>query len=422
MARNDRGEPALVEEESWGACPFPYYVPDVTLPEVQSWLRHQWERIREASTGYYWLDFFGTGTGIDLDTSLPKPLRFSDATVSYPFETDRLNAQIIRETVGDDAIIGVYTSPTFNLIGLIDRARVAMDCGSLDPPTGAQTADPGVGNLIGTPDADARWSHVQAVARNLAANYFCHDRFWINDPDPAMVGLFDRPETLEEARVRLMLAANSGGFITVGEALDKMHPRRLALLKLILPPYGVAARPLDLLDSDVPQVHDLLVQAEWDSWHVVTCFNWDDATKTYTIAPDSLGLGGAHHVHELWDRMYLGVVDGAFDAVVPARSCRVFCLRRVRPYPWPLATDLHMTQGGVELGNVRWHSGRKTLTGTAFRPDGRGSLLFTFPQGFAFREAIMADRIVQSSLLAPGVRAVAVQFEGAQVRWEIRVD
>ncbi|MCC7354974.1 MAG: hypothetical protein IT330_14615, partial [Anaerolineae bacterium] len=415
MARDDAGAPAKIADESWGACRYPYYVPDITLPQVQDWLRQVWQKIHAASTGYHWLDFFGAGTGIDLNLEHPRRIYFADPSCSFPFETDRLNVQVIRQAVGDDAIIGTYTSSTFNLIGLVDRVRLALDVGGLDHLDAAR-GDAGTGNVAAREKADRRWHHVEAVARNMAANYFCHNRFWVNDPDPAMVGIHDRADTVEEARVRLMIVANSGGFVTVGEPPDKMHPRRLALLKTLLPVYGEAARPLDLLDREVAQVYDLAVCTHWDRWHVVTLFNWGNVAASHTVLLAALGLGGPHHVYELWERRYLGVAGEAFEAMVPPRSCRVFCVRAARPYPWLLSTDLHVTQGGVEASAVAWDAERMAVSGRAFRHDGEGNLWLSVPAGFQAR----AGGEAALTPLAGGVVGLPLKFAGTEVEWEVQ--
>jgi hypothetical protein len=418
MAKDDRGAPAVIDDQSWGACPYPYYIPDITLPEVKRWLRNQWEGIQRASTGVYWLDFYGTGTGINLDNELPKAIQFSDRTISYPFETDRQYTQLIRDVVGEDARIAVYTSPTFNLIGLIDRARIAMDCGPIDPPVKEEL--PGITNLMSSDHADRRWNHLKSVARNIAAAYFYHNRFWINDPDPAMVGIEDRPETIEEARVRLMIVVNSGGPITVGEDLDKIHLNRLDLLKKILPPYGIAARPLDMLQEECAQIFDLFVQTSWDNWHVLTLINWEEQPKRYNLPLSKIGVGGFQEVFEFWNQRYLGLKDDKLEVTIPPRSCRVFCIRPQRSTPWLLSTDLHVTQGGIELDQVAWKPQDRILGGIVYRHDGKGMLTIRVPDGYVPKEIEMNGIMEDSPSAASGVLRVPIDFDNQEIRWGVR--
>ncbi len=424
MAQDAQGQPAQVAAESWGACRVPYYLLDITLPEVQDWFRAQWRQIQQASTGFYWLDFYGTGLGIDLDIERPAQVRFHDRRLAFPFETDRLMTRLIRETLGRAAVIGVYTSPTFNLIGLIDRARIALDVGAVDAPGSTTTtaAEAGAGNTMITPDAARRWRHVKTVARNVAAGYFCHNRFWVNDADPAMVGLVDRPETLEEARVRLMIVANSGGFVTVGEAPERIPPARLALLKQILPPYGQAARPLDLLESDVAGLYDLTVETSWDRWHIVSLINWDDEQRAFTLSLARLGITGKTLAYEYWEARFLGAAGPELEVTVPPRSGRLFCLRPLRPHPWLLSTDLHVSQGGVEVLHVAWEPGHQRLVGTAMRPAGQGRLIIHCPPPYQPLSGQVNAVSVPLTRDAQDLLSIPLQFDGQMVPWSVQFE
>ena len=45
-------------------------------------------------------------------------------------------------------------------------------------------------------------------------------------------------------------------------------------------------------------------------------------------------------------------------------------IRERRVYPWVMSTDMHLTQGGVELEQVRFSKSSGLLTGTARRHPG----------------------------------------------------
>jgi hypothetical protein len=87
---------------------------------------------------------------------------------------------------------------------------------------------------------------------------------------------------------------------------------------------------------------------------------------------------------EFWNEQYLGSRQGSFRALVPPRSVRVYRLAKARPHPWILGTDMHVTQGQVELAEVRWDEATRTLSGTATRPAGNcGTLFVSAPKGLA---------------------------------------
>ena len=250
MVKTPNGEPLMVGKESWGRCPHPYYFMDITHPGAQEWYRRLWRSFVDwGYRGYFWIDFEGTSAAGTRH----------NANLNAPFETDRLRLKIIREAVGNDAHLGTYTSPTNRYLGLADRVRMASDVGRFG--------------------SGSNWQHLRNVARNMAAAWLYHNRVWVNDPDPPMVGLRAEAPRLEEARIRLLLVAMSGGFITLGERMPEMDPAQFRLLTTILPPYPEAARPVDLFRNEVPEVQDLTVRTDWDTWHVVSLVNWDDPVK-----------------------------------------------------------------------------------------------------------------------------------------------
>jgi hypothetical protein len=211
-----------------------------------------------------------------------------------------------------------------------------------------------------------------------------HQRFWVNDPDPVLVGgrdyvhnfgagpLGPDASILDEVRMRLQFHASTGSFPTIGENLEDVDAERMHLLTLVLPSYGHAARPLDLFLHTVPEVYDLNVKTAWDEWHVVFLQNWNDWRKTYTINFSDLGLEGKklYSVFRFWDQAFVGEFRGTVTLEVGGRKGETFAIREVPAHPWVLSTDMHLTQGGVELEGVHYDESAGQLSGTARRHAG----------------------------------------------------
>ena len=549
VAGDGTGAPLKVSDTSWGRCPHPSYLLDITHPGAQAWYREMWQEFVDwGYGGAWWIDFEGTtAAGVR-----------HDPTLNAPFETDRLRLGIIREAIGPDAPLGAYTSPTNRYAGLVDRMRMAAD----------------VGRFPGNRE------HLLGVARNMAAAWFYHDRVWVNDPDPIMVGLQPDPALLELARVRLMVGAMTGGFVTLGERMPEMAPEQFRLLTTALPPYPRAARPIDLFRSDVPAIQDLAVEADWDTWHVVSVINWDDPTPIdvdvaadsvaiasndvpyaarnafdgtsaaslasptqcwaaardapqphwlslrfpeprqvravtirwthytgfdpevqwwtsaryaiqawqdgdwQTIAaivneapveglpvtthelppvttaglrilqaenggpprrPEMMAIGEVtldpapvpareitvdfaelgldptrpHLVYEFWSQELLGALTGGVTLSVPAMAGRLLCIRPVPEQPWPLSTDLHVTQGGMELRDVRWDAQQRALTGIAQRPGESGHLVIYLPPGFAASAVSVAGESVPIAMAGERLLTVPVSFDGDPITWRV---
>ena len=92
-----------------------------------------------------------------------------------------------------------------------------------------------------------------------------------------------------------------------------------------------------------------------------------------------------YFVFEFWSRKLLGAFSGAFPpgAVDPKFNCQVFCIRKRQAHPQVLATNRHITGGGVDLIDVQWEGSR--LSGKSRLVGGDVYELFiSIPPGYSF--------------------------------------
>jgi hypothetical protein len=346
------------------------YPIDFTDPAAQDWIRKIAHRAVEFKAKAWWDDFDGG----------PKQGPLHDPEKIMQFEDIREGLKVIRQEVGPDVFMHHFCcGPYFAYIGLADQVRVGRDSAAL-------------GDFEG----------FKEMARQLAANYMLHQRFWINDPDSLYVGGQDfvhnpgatsigaDPATLDEARMRLQYQLSTGGFVTLGEDMGDSDTARTRLLTLVLPPYGQAARPLDLFVHTTPEMYDLKVKTSWDEWHVLMVQNWGDDDKNYEVRFDKLGLDEkqSYLIYRFWDQTFLGEFRDCASLRVKARQGETFAIRNMPEHPWVLSTDMHLTQGGVELSDVKYDAGTKQLTGFAKRhPGAEGHVVIYAPYGYHVHEA-----------------------------------
>jgi hypothetical protein len=261
-------------------------------------------------------------------------------------------------------------------------------------------------------------------------------RFWINNPDDLFVGgrnsvhdpgtgpIGPDPAMLHEVRMRLQFQLATGGFVTVGENIADLDPDRIRLLTLVLPPYGQAARPLDLFIHVTPEIYDLSVKRNWDQWHVLMLQNWDDYDKTYSVRFADLGLEEekVYLVFSFWNQMLVGEFRGGVDLRAGARQGETYAIREVPGHPWVLSTDLHLTQGGVELEGVKYEESSEHLEGEASRHTGaKGQVVIYVPQGYKIQSASGTYR-VQEGPLGAQVAYLQLEFEHKTSPWWMRFE
>jgi hypothetical protein len=284
-------------------------------------------------------------------------------------------------------------APLNPVAGLCDAAWTHRDVGN-----------PGVG-----------WEHLRGWANDFACRYHVSGKFYWSDPDYLQVGQGD----LDETRIRMAWVALGGGPAFLSDRLPEVPEERLALIPKCLPSYRRCARPLDLFTRDgYARVWDLPVSAAWGDWHVLGLFNLEEEDLRVPVNLADAGLADGQSV-VIWDFFQerpLGEVAAADDlgltlkVPVPRTSCRVLRLAPKLERPFVLSTDMHLTQGGVELPAVAWDAKTMTLSGTARRAPGMAGRVFVYvPEGYAPVTGKAQGRVL----------AVPVAFTAAEAGWHV---
>jgi hypothetical protein len=94
----------------------------------------------------------------------------------------------------------------------------------------------------------------------------------------------------------------------------------------------------------------------------------------------------------------------------------------VPAHPWVLATNLHLTQGGVELKGVRYEDSTERLEGEASRHAGaKGQVVIYVPQGYKIQSASGAYRVGEESSGAQ-VAHLQLEFERETSPWWLKFE
>jgi hypothetical protein len=377
------------------------YPIDFTHPGAQQWVYDLYHRAAAMDAKWVWSDFDGG----------PTRGKLHDPNKIMRFEDIREGVESIRKAVGPDTFIHRFCcGPYFPALGVVDRQRTGND-------------------MVGIGD----WRGLKDVVRQLAGTYMLHQRFWINDPDPLFVGARDYvhnygagpirpdPSIQDEVRMRVQFQVSSGSFLTLGENLDDYTPEKIHLLTLVLPSYGQAARPLDLFEHNTPEIFDLPIARDWEHWHVLMLQNWNDWDKKYDIRFSDMGLDASrsYWIFSFWDQAFVGEFRQSASLRVGARQGETFSIREARRTPWVLGTDLHLTQGGVELEDVRYEASAGRLSGVARRHAGaEGHVVVLVPAGYKLRSATGAYREERQPSGAAVVH-LELKFAGETVPWSL---
>jgi alpha-galactosidase len=198
------------------------------------------------------------------------------------------------DALGEGVYVLACGAPMLPIVGIAHANRIGHDL-----------AVPVLGRAYGQPLADGwtGWHGIKAQARQAAARFALHARWFHNDPEVVMAWGSDGrggPDgyTLEEAHTQAVVAALVGGPFLLADRLDALLPEERAVLEdpevLDLAWDERGFRPVDLFEHvdrgrqhAYAQPDDLASVwiAERSDTRVVALFNWTDADAN-RHAPD----------------------------------------------------------------------------------------------------------------------------------------
>ena len=274
LVHNAKGEP-IPSRDVWNQKTDFIYTLDTTHPGAQEYLRQTYKTlVQEWGVRFIKLDF--------MDTTAIEGYRYRPSTTAL--EAQRIGLQIIRDTVGDSVVLDKDGSPMLNAVGLVDTGRVSTDTAHSFEAT-------------------------KEAAPGIAARFYMHRNFFVNDPDAfnttgqVFPEMTDLPTTLELSRAQasIALAAVSGGMYEIGDDLLVLGSQedRLSLVEntdlLNMAKIGRASTPLDLMtyepEDEQPSIFFL---QESPRQSILTIFNWTKTPRAHSLKLADLGLPAQH--------------------------------------------------------------------------------------------------------------------------------
>jgi alpha-galactosidase len=175
-------------------------------------------------------------------------------------------------------------SPMLNPVGLVDTGRVSVDTGH-------------------------SFQRTKNAAPGIAARFYMHRNFFVNDPDAFNVTNkyvvegrdVEASLSLGAAQASIALSAVSGGMFEIGDDMLVLGSEkdRLALVEnrelLNMAKVGRAHTPVDLMtyqpEDEQPSVFFL---RESQHQAILTVFNWTNTARSHTLKLEDLGLPADH--------------------------------------------------------------------------------------------------------------------------------
>ncbi len=274
LVHNAKGEPIPIGLV-WGQKSDVLYALDTTHPQAQAYMRDTYRTlVREWGVRFIKLDF--------MDTSAIEGYHYRPNTTAL--EAQRIGLQVIRDAVGDDVILDKDGSPMLNPVGLVDTGRISADTGH-------------------------SFERTRNAASGIAARFYMHRNFFVDDPDAFNVTATHLMERANEkssisqgaAEASIALSAVSGGMYEIGDDMLVLGSEkdRLGLVEnrelLNMAKVGQASTPLDLMtyapEDGQPSIFFL---REDQRQAILTVFNWTNTVRAHTLRLTDLRLPADH--------------------------------------------------------------------------------------------------------------------------------
>ncbi len=309
---------------------------DLTRADVIEWLERVALKIfDEWGFDYVKIDFLYAGAvdGIRHDPELTRAQAY------------RRGIETIRRIAGERFILGCG-HPIGPSIGVVNGSRISPDVAPFWYPMRADSArDPSRTDMSNV-------STLNAI-RNTLNRFWMHDRLWLNDPDCLLARDSETALTEDEVRALATVIGMSGGMVLNSDSLTRLTEDRREILSMLLPVYGKTATPLDMFESDMPQVLEL----DCGAHRMLALFNWDSQPAEVSTQH----LDGQWHVFDVWMRQYLGVHIGGVAFTAPRHGCRLLRLTPAVERRAIVGTTFHLLQGACEIVSEVWHNGVLSL-------------------------------------------------------------
>ena len=372
LLKDKKGKPLIWGKWFWQPKELLYSL-DPTHPEVHRWLFKIYSQLKEMGFQYFKFDF----SAASFFRPLPlwgernkENLHYFDKNYTR-VEAFRKIFGCIRKVIGKENHMLLWNTLLLPSIGIADSAPLAWD----------------VGNMTSLESIDERpkrsqWLVFKKRSKTVFGKYFFNRQCWIMNPDCVVA---DNSGDDMYARCRMQVVALAGGHYKCSNQLPIWNKKRYEMFFKGLPPYGKAARPVDLFEKKIPEILNLPIKTSWGKWNVVGVFNWTKKNKNIVIHFNKLNLNLAlrYLVYEFWEQKFLGIYKDEINIRLFSQSCNLLSIKPISNIPTLLSTDMHITQGAVEITRCVWDPKTLTFSGLAKRAPGhKGVITIYIPSKF----------------------------------------
>jgi len=231
--------------------------------------------------------------------------------------------------------------------------------------------------------------------------------------------LTDKPELYKTSIVEAARKSSPVLFTRPGQLYEVDPSRIIHLDQVSSQVSGTGPRIFDAGLESSCNLFLLEINKAFDQWTLLgrTGGEFD------SIDFNELGLSEEREylVYEFWTGTLLGSFTGAFNPgpIDDTYHCQLFCIREREARPQLIATDRHITCGGVDLTDMNWSG--TTLSGTSEVIPGRPyTLTIHEPGNFEFMDIECNSVTIAKQEKVQGLRKITIDpGAGKLIQWKV---
>ncbi len=267
----------------------------------------------------------------------------------------------VREKIGRDKFLLACWGIRPELVGLVDACRIGNDGYSYAGLAQFNSYN----NIVWRNDPDHIVLSNKEAYRSCTATSLTGSVFMLTDKPEKY-----KTSALVEAARRCMPVL----FTQPGQVYD-VDPSKSALIgQASVEMSGSGPRPFDASSSTVTSLFELEINKPFETWIVLG--RLDNRDSELPVKDLGLDVNKEYLVFEFWTKKFEGTVKTKFipDKIDTNFNCQVFCFREKLNHPQLLATNRHISCGGLEIGSLEWKN--NSLSGTSRVVGGDSYIIF----------------------------------------------
>ncbi len=312
----------------------------------------------------------------------------------------------VRKAIGKENFLLACWGIRPELVGLVDGCRIGNDGFSYAGLAQYNSYN----NVVWRNDPDHIELSAREAYRSCTATSLTGSLFMLTDKPE----IYENTALLEAARRSIPVLIT-----TPGQVYDVDPSRSLGIEKAALEMSGSGPRSFDASTSTTTGLFLQEISRPFEDWTILGRLDERD-----TIIPmKDLGLDdkAEYLLFEFWTKSFLGVHTHSFvpGKIDPTYNCQVFCLRKKLSYPQLMATNRHITCGGLEVKNLRWE--HNSLLGQSELVAGDPYTIYIYePLGFTFKNFICDGAVLVENIKNGFIRTITISTTvNHLVSWEL---